>query len=131
MIEFKYFLRLVTVLTFFVSLLVISNIVVIDVNSFSSDEVERVVLGSSGRSYDKIQIKSVHGMDLQVVKGDLFKADKNVSLAHCISADFKLGKGIAKMFREKFGRIQELEQSGAKVGEVAVLKDNERFVSTH
>jgi hypothetical protein len=131
MIEFKYFLRLVTVLTFFVSLLVISNIVVIDVNSFSSDEVERVVLGSSGRSYDKIQIKSVHGMDLQVVKGDLFKADKNVSLAHCISADFKLGKGIAKMFREKFGRIQELEQSGAKVGGVAVLKDNERFVSTH
>jgi hypothetical protein len=131
MIEFKYLLRLVTVLTFFVSLLVISNIVVIDVNSFSSDEVERVVLGSSGRSYDKIQIKSVHGMDLQVVKGDLFKADKNVSLAHCISADFKLGKGIAKMFREKFGRIQELEQSGAKVGGVAVLKDNERFVSTH
>lgn len=43
-----------------------------------------------------------------------------------MSADFKLGKGIAKIFRDKFGRIHELEKSGAKVGEIAVFKDNER-----
>ena len=42
----------------------------------SSEEVVKVVLGSSGRSYDKVQITSAHGMDLKVIKGDLFKADE-------------------------------------------------------
>jgi len=44
---------------------------------FSSEEIVKVVLGSSGRSYDKVQITSVHGMDLKVIKGDLFKADES------------------------------------------------------
>lgn len=83
-------------------------------------------MGPSGKSYDKVQIKSVHGMDLKVVHGDLFKVDKSFSLCHCISADFKLGKGIAKIFREKFGRIDELEKSGAGVGGVAVLNESGR-----
>lgn len=95
---------------------------------FSDEEIEKVVLGPSGRSHDKIQIKSVHGMDLKVIQGDLFKVDKSFSLCHCVSADFKLGKGIAKIFREKFGRVDELQRSGAGVGGVAVLKDNGRFV---
>ena len=86
----------------------------------------KVVLGSSGKSYDKIQITSPQGMDLQVVTGDLFQCDIDNSLAHCISADYRLGKGIAKLFREKFGRVDELEKSGAKVGGVAVLKDSGR-----
>lgn len=70
-------------------------------------------------------------MTIQVVRGDLFElADKKVtvSLAHCVSADFRLGKGIAKEFRKKFGRIHELHLSGQQVGGVAVLKDNERFI---
>jgi hypothetical protein len=41
---------------------------------------------------------------------------------------FRLGKGIAKIFREKFGRIAELEASGSQVGEIAVLKDGPRFI---
>jgi len=65
-------------------------------------------------------------MDLKVIHGDLFKADKSFSLAHCVSSDFKLGKGIAKIFRDKFGRVDELEESGAKVGGLAVLEDNGR-----
>ena len=84
------------------------------------------MLGPSGKSYDKVRIVSVHGMDLKVVRGDLFEVDKSFSLAHCVSADFKLGKGIAKLFRDKFGRVDELERSGAKAGGVAVLKDNGR-----
>ena len=39
------------------------------------------------------------GMVLSVVKGDLFSVGKDVSLAHCISQDCRLGKGIAKIFR--------------------------------
>ncbi len=52
--------------------------------------------------------------------------DFTFSLAHCISADYKLGKGIAKIFKERFGRVHELEKSGAKAGGLAVLKDNKR-----
>ena len=34
------------------------------------------------------------------VSGDLFKSPKSHSLCHCVSRDFRLGKGIAKLFRE-------------------------------
>lgn len=68
-------------------------------------------------------------MDLKVIHGDLFEiADAETSLAHCVSSDYRLSKGIAKSFREKFGRIRELEESGTKVGGVATLKDNNRFI---
>ena len=48
---------------------------------------------------------------LNEVSGDLFKSPKSHSLCHCVSRDFRLGKGIAKLFREKFGRIDELKRS--------------------
>ena len=65
---------------------------------------------------------------LNEVSGDLFKSPKSHSLCHCVSRDFRLGKGIAKLFREKFGRIDELKSSGAGVRDIAVLRDNERFI---
>ena len=34
------------------------------------------------------------------IYGDLFSCPKNFALAHCISADYALGKGIAKKFNE-------------------------------
>jgi hypothetical protein len=40
----------------------------------------------------------------------------------------RLGKGVAKIFREKFGRIRELEDSGAEVGGIAVLREAGRFI---
>ena len=69
------------------------------------------------------------GMVLSVVKGDLFSGPgKGVSLAHCISEDCRLGKGIAKMFREKFGRVDEIQKMGRGVGEVAAVRHGSRFV---
>lgn len=65
---------------------------------------------------------------LNEVSGDLFKSPKSHSLCHCVSRDFRLGKGIAKLFREKFGRIDELKSSGAGVRDIAVLKDKERYI---
>ena len=65
---------------------------------------------------------------LKEVSGDLFKSPKSHSLCHCVSRDFRLGKGIAKIFREKFGRIDELKSSGAGVKDIAVLGDNDRFI---
>ncbi len=82
--------------------------------------VERSV--TNGRSYNKTRISGPNGLELKVVTGDLFSAGKTVSLAHCISRDCRLGKGIAKLFRDKFGRVKEIEAMKAGVGEVAPLK---------
>merc|ERR1712107_120367 len=58
--------------------------------------------------------------------GDLFSAPPNLSLVHCISQDCAMGKGIAKQFAEKFGRVNEIKEQHVKVGGVAVLKHNDR-----
>lgn len=56
------------------------------------------------------------------IKGDLFSAPTSSSLAHCISKDCRLGAGIAKIFRQKFGRVDELKRMGTEVGGVSPLK---------
>ena len=56
------------------------------------------------------------------IKGDLFSAPSSSSLAHCISKDCRLGAGIAKIFRQKFGRVDELTRMGTDVGGVSPLK---------
>jgi len=62
------------------------------------------------------------------VKGDLFSCGDSVSMAHCISRDLRLGKGIAVLFKNKFGRIDEMREQNPKVGGMAVLQDKKRFV---
>ena len=41
-------------------------------------------------------------MTIKEEKRDLFTMPSDYALAHCISADFKLGAGIAKEFNKKF-----------------------------
>ena len=43
------------------------------------------------------------------IRGDLFSASSNTSLAHCVSRDMHMSKGIATLFRDKFGQINELK----------------------
>lgn len=62
------------------------------------------------------------------IKGDLFSASKAYSLAHCVAVDLRMGAGIATAFRDKFGQIKNLKEQRQKVGGVAVLKDNDRFI---
>ena len=38
----------------------------------------------------------------KAITGDLFTADSSFALAHCVSLDYKMGAGIAKLFREKY-----------------------------
>lgn len=45
---------------------------------------------------------------MQMVKGDLFTSDAEV-LVHCVSADFALGAGIAKQFRDRFNMKNKLK----------------------
>jgi len=62
-------------------------------------------------------------MRLLEVKGDLFAASTNNSLAHCVSEDLKMSKGIADTFRKNFGQVNNLVSQNKKVGEVAHICD--------
>lgn len=48
----------------------------------------------------------------ELVKGDLFLVGENVSLAHCVSEDFRMSKGIATEFKKRFEGQQELLSQG-------------------
>lgn len=85
---------------------------------------------------------------IKEIDGDLFSVDNSFSMAHCVAADLKMGKGIAIKFRQdtqkdkhgffltkllipfsnKFGRIHVLQQQNVKPGGVTVLTDNSRFI---
>jgi len=47
-------------------------------------------------------------MAVTEVRGDLFTSPD--SLAHCVSRDLHMGKGIATAFKKQFGGIYELRQ---------------------
>lgn len=46
-------------------------------------------------------------MTIKEEKRDLFTMPSDYALAHCISADFKLGAGIARKFDELFDARQK------------------------
>ena len=46
------------------------------------------------------------------MQGDLFSCHDSESLAHCISADARMGKGIAVLFKKKFGGVDEILTQG-------------------
>lgn len=53
---------------------------------------------------------------LNYVSGDLFSCGEDEALAHCISEDCNMGKGIAVVFKKKFKGEEELrEQSESKL----------------
>ncbi|XP_078276718.1 ADP-ribose glycohydrolase OARD1 isoform X2 [Rhinoraja longicauda] len=60
--------------------------------------------------------------------GDLFECPAEESLAHCISEDCRMGKGIAVLFKKQFGSVTTLQDQKKKTGEVAVLKRNQRYI---
>ena len=62
------------------------------------------------------------------VVGDIFTCPITSSLGHCLSSDFKMSKGIAVNFREKFGQVEEMQRKRPSVGDIVVLRDGNRFV---
>jgi len=67
-------------------------------------------------------------MKIREIKGDLVShalersKHHEVVLVHCISQDCKMGAGIAKVVREKFGQVEEkLKPQEQKVGGIAWL----------
>jgi len=59
-------------------------------------------------------------MQLKIIKGDLFASSD--SLCHCVSRCLRMGKGIAKTFRSKFGNVKQLKEQNSDIGQVAKLK---------
>ena len=51
------------------------------------------------------------------------------SLAHCVSEDLKMFRGLAASFREQWpGQINELRKMDLKVGDVGAIKVEDRFI---
>ncbi|XP_013414013.1 O-acetyl-ADP-ribose deacetylase 1 [Lingula anatina] len=71
---------------------------------------------------------SAQGFQFLEKQGDLFSCEETSSLAHCISADVKMGKGIAVIFKRKFQGEEEIKRQGQTPGGLAVLKRGKRFV---
>lgn len=85
--------------------------------------------GSSGSSVGSdVKKQRVGRLQLVEQRGDLFSCASSVALAHCVSVDLAMGKGIAVAFKTKFGGVADLKSQKKQIGEVAVLKHNGRFV---
>ncbi|XP_017158717.1 O-acetyl-ADP-ribose deacetylase 1-like [Poecilia reticulata] len=69
---------------------------------------------------------------INYVIGDLFTASNHESLAHCVSRDLRMGKGIAVLFKNNFGCTSELKEQSELleklVGQCAVLIQGQRFI---
>jgi O-acetyl-ADP-ribose deacetylase (regulator of RNase III) len=62
-------------------------------------------------------------------QGDLFvDASLTDALAHCVSQDLRMGKGIADIFKKKYGGLSELKAQQRKVGQVAYLQRDDRYI---
>jgi O-acetyl-ADP-ribose deacetylase (regulator of RNase III) len=62
-------------------------------------------------------------------QGDLFTdASPTDALAHCVSQDLRMGKGIADIFKKKYGGLNELKDQQCKVGQVAYLQRDNRYI---
>ncbi|KAJ8982408.1 hypothetical protein NQ317_017210 [Molorchus minor] len=59
---------------------------------------------------------------------DLFTVSSDYSLVHCVSADFRMSRGIAYLFKQKFGGIEYLRGQNQSRGGLAILKDGLRNI---
>lgn len=83
----------------------------------------------TGNKFEKDEKESEDtGFSVIHKKGDLFSCDECDSLAHCVSKDLRMGKGIATLFKQKFQGLSELKLQAKDVGDVAVLQRGRRFV---
>ena len=63
---------------------------------------------------------------IREISGDLFTSSE--SLCHCISSDFRLGRGIARVFRRIYPRIMELHRLNVRRGGYVVLYVRGKFI---
>lgn len=68
-------------------------------------------------------------MSITEINGDLFSILKEentsygkLALAHCVSKDLYMGKGIAVNFKNTFGKVEELKAQQKDIGDLAYLE---------
>ena len=59
-------------------------------------------------------------------QGDVL--DNSISIAHCVSKDLAMKKGLALQIKTRFGGIPDLKRQHAQVGQIAVLKHGTRWI---
>ena len=106
----------------------------ITVNPNTTDTTENSgisVSASSGimKSYQQF-LSAEHSPTANVteVNGDIFDTSSNVSLVHCVSADFNMSRGLALQFRRKFGQVTQLRRQQKKLTEVTYIRQDERMI---
>jgi len=55
-------------------------------------------------------------------KGDIFETDQSMALAHCVSSDLKMTKGITLEFQRRFGGLNQLRRLPRTVSDVLSLQ---------
>lgn len=68
-------------------------------------------------------------MQLIHVQGDLFSCPQHITLAHCISHDARMSRGIAVDFENQFNLRSEIQNTSRVVGGVVALWRNTRFIA--
>lgn len=118
-------------------------------------KLKQTTLGSQGRTEHvtssakrppprRAQVAGNTKLNFSEVRGDLFDCPKTAALAHCVSEDMAMGKGIAKEFKKRFaGKTDLIDQgkieitnsnavprisTGIKTGGVAVLEREGRYI---
>ena len=98
----------------------------------SQNNVRRVTCARENPPPPRVKSEGSGGTTLllkfSMVRGDLFSCPGSASLAHCVSADMRMGKGIAVEFKKRYGHVEELKKQRAEPGGVAVLKHEGAFV---
>ncbi|XP_054281581.1 ADP-ribose glycohydrolase OARD1-like [Macrosteles quadrilineatus] len=59
---------------------------------------------------------------------DLFTLPVEYALAHCVAEDLRASRGIATVFRKKFGGTEDLERQRPAIGTTLNLKRNGRHL---
>lgn len=72
--------------------------------------------------------KQERDLCFKFVKGDLFSVESDFALAHCVSEDFKMSKGIATEFKKRFGKVDELLKQNVQTGGCAFIQHENRYV---
>eukprot|EP01088_Endostelium_zonatum_P015643 TRINITY_DN393_c0_g3_i1.p1 TRINITY_DN393_c0_g3~~TRINITY_DN393_c0_g3_i1.p1 ORF type:complete len:258 (+),score=85.37 TRINITY_DN393_c0_g3_i1:36-809(+) len=84
--------------------------------------------------FDKVDFLARHpefNNDIQVsfkfieIEGDLFSCPETTALAHCVSEDLSMSKGIAIEFKNRFGQVTHLSSQNVKSGGVAWLNTSQ------
>lgn len=90
-------------------------------------EAEKIVPPLANTSKLKLktdkQLKCIPVFTYEVAVGNVL--DTKTAIAHCVSADLAMGKGLAAAFKRKFGKLEVLNVSKPQIGEMLVQWDPE------